>query len=96
MPDDDLQPPQATHTWKHKETLKISDIRAENYVGWTHSVQQVNFLLQLPDEVVFVLMGLQQPGVLLTLSGQLLKTHKHTNQQHDYMNDTSFYQMKFI
>ena len=46
-------------------------------MGWTHSVQQVNFLLQLPDEVVFVLVGLQQPDVLLTLSGQLLKTHTH-------------------
>lgn len=44
-------------------------------VGRTHSVQQVDLLLQLPDEVVFVLVALQQPEVLLTLSAQLLKTH---------------------
>lgn len=56
-------------------------VRAGSYVGWTYSVQQINLLLQLPDEVVFVLVGLQQPDVLLTLSGQLLNTHgedKHT------------------
>lgn len=75
-----------------KGTLKISDIRAENDVDYTHSVQQVNLLLQLPDEVVFVLVGLQQPDVLLTLSGQLLKTH--TIQQHDYMKDKYFHRMK--
>lgn len=75
MPDDDLQPPQAAHT--HENTKERSKYQTpeqkNNHVGWTHSVQQVDFLLQLPDEVVFVLVGLQQPHVLLTLSGQLLK-----------------------
>lgn len=44
---------------------------------WTHPVQQVDLLLQLPDEVVFVLVGFQQPEVLLTFSGQLLKHRSH-------------------
>lgn len=66
-------------------------------VGWTHSVQQVDFLLQLPDEVIFVLVGLQQPDVLLALSGQLLKnTQTHTIQHDDYTNDKYFHQLKTV
>jgi len=80
-----LQPTHAAHTRKHKGTLKISDIRDESHVGWTHSVQQVNLLPQLPDEVVLVLVGFQQPVVLLALSGQLLKTTQTNTHTHTHM-----------
>lgn len=73
---DDLQPPHASHAREHKrERSKYQAPEQKMTWAWTHSVQQINFLLQLPDEVVFVLVGLQQPDVLLTLSGQLLETH---------------------
>lgn len=52
-------------------------------------VQQVDFLLQLPNEIIFVLVGFQQPGVLLTLSGQLLKMH--TDCTHSYMKGKYFH-----
>lgn len=48
-------------------------LQRRNVSPWTHPVQQVDLLPHLPDEVVFVLVGLQQPEVLLTFSGQLLK-----------------------
>jgi len=83
MPDEDLQPPQAAYARKHKGTLKISDIGAENNGSFTHSVQQVDFLFQPPDEIVFVLVSLQQPGVLLTLPGQLLNTCKESSRQRE-------------
>lgn len=49
---------------------------------WTHPVQQVDLLLQLPDEVVLVLVGLQQPHVLLALPGQLLKARRQQESAH--------------
>lgn len=68
------KPPHASHTREHKRNAQ--NIRHQSRKKTqTHSVQQVDLLLQLPDEVVFVLVGLQQPDVLLTLSGQLLTTH---------------------
>lgn len=73
LPADDLppRPPRLPHVRTQKETLRNVDDASG---GWTHSVQQVDLLLQLPDELVFVLVALQQPEVLLTLSGQLLRT----------------------
>ena len=94
MPNDDLEPPQASHAWEHKGTLKISDTRAENE-RWLDSLCSASRFPPSASRWGRLCPG--GPSATWRSPGALWPApEKHTIQHDDYTNDKYFHQLKTV